>query len=282
MTDNPIRTAVVTGAGGGLGRALCGQLGQRRARLLLADIHQERCDETARLVEQAGGTATTMVVDVADAAQVEHLAEEADRCLGRIDLVVNNAGVAAAGPIGQAALEDWRWIAGINLWGVVHGCHFFAPRLVRQGGGAILNVASLAGIACAPGMASYNVTKAAVIALSETLAAEVGGDHVRVTVLCPGFFRTNLMETMRVSDSQFRVMAEAAFAQSTMTADEVAAAALRAVERGQLYCLPMREGRIAWRLKRLMPQRFVQLVASRRLRQLAERRAAVGAPARDG
>jgi short-subunit dehydrogenase len=153
----------------------------------------------------------------------------------------------------------------------------FVPRLVRQGGGAVLNVASLAGIACAPWMAAYNVTKAGVIALSETLSGEVAGDNVRITVLCPSFFKTNLLETMRSSDARLTALAEAAFANSTMSADEVAAAALRAVERGQLYCLPMRDARFVWRLKRLIPQRFARLVASRRLQQMAQQRAGVGA-----
>ena len=268
-----ISTAVITGAGGGLGRALALQLAAGGARLLLADINQARCEESAGLVEQAGGQATALVVDVSDAEQVEHMAQTADRVLGRIDLLVNNAGVAAGGLVGRLSLEDWRWIVNINLWGVIHGCHAFVPRLVTQGGGAILNVASLAGIACAPRMASYNVTKAGVVALSETLCAELAGDNVRVTVLCPAFFKTNLMETMRAADPEIRSLAEAAFANSTMSAAEVATAALRAVERGRLYCLPMREGRIVWRLKRLMPERFARLVANRRLQRMAEQHA---------
>ncbi len=276
----PLNSAVVTGAGGGLGRALCLRLARQRARLLLADIHRERCEETARLVERAGGHATPMVIDVTDAGQVEHMATAADRLLGRIDLVVNNAGVAGGGPVGKVPLDDWHWIVNANLWGVIYGCHFFVPRLVRQGGGAILNVASLAGIACAPNMASYNVTKAGVIALSETLCAELAGDNIRVTVLCPAFFKTNLMETMRVADPQFRTMAEAAFANSTTSADQVAAAALRAVALGRLYSLPMREGRIVWHLKRLMPQRFARLLANRRLQRMAESQAALSAPPR--
>ena len=268
-----ISTAVITGAGGGLGRALALQLAAGGARLLLADVDRARCEESARLAEQVGGQATALVVDVSDAEHVEHMAQTAERVLGRIDLVVNNAGVAAGGLVGRVSLDDWRWIVNINLWGVIHGCHAFVPRLVKQGGGAILNVASLAGIACAPRMASYNVTKAGVIALSETLCAELTGDNVRVTVLCPAFFKTNLLETMRVTDSEIRSLAEAAFANSTMSAAEVAAAALRAVARGRLYCLPMREGRIVWRLKRLVPERFARLIANRRLQRMAEQRA---------
>ena len=105
-------------------------------------------------------------------------------------------------PVGEASLENWRWIMGINLWGVIHGCHVFAPRLIAQRGGAVLNVASAAGIACAPTMGPYNVTKSGVIALSETLAAELAPHGVGVTVLCPVFFKTNLLENLRVADPQ--------------------------------------------------------------------------------
>ncbi|MBX3024078.1 SDR family NAD(P)-dependent oxidoreductase [bacterium] len=266
-------TAVVTGAGSGLGRALALRLARPGAVLLLADLDLAACEETARLARERAATAHAVAVDVADAAQVEALAEDAAQRLGRIDLVVNNAGVAAAGAVGEAPLDDWRWIVGINLFGVIHGCHAFVPRLVAQGGGAILNTASMAGFACAPMMGAYNVTKAGVIALSETLAAEVADKRVRVTVLCPAFFKTNLLEGARATDPQLMAMARGAFARATMSADDVAAAALRAVERGRLYCLPMREGRIVWRLKRLAPQRFVKLVSNQRLQRLAQAKA---------
>ncbi len=118
-----VTTAVVTGAGSGLGRAIAMRLARPGVKLLLADINIEACQETARMVEGRGATAHAQTVDVSDAAQVAALADEADRRLGRIDLVVNNAGVAAAGLIGDAPLDDWRWIISINLMGVIHGCH---------------------------------------------------------------------------------------------------------------------------------------------------------------
>jgi short-subunit dehydrogenase len=263
--------SVITGAGGGLGRALAVQLAQPGARLLLADVHAARCAETADICRARGAAAHVTTVDVSDAAQVEQLGADADRLLGRIDLVINNAGVAATGAVGEAPLENWRWIMGINLWGAIHGCHVFAPRLIAQRSGAVLNVASAAGIACAPTMGPYNVSKAGVIALSETLAAELGQHGVRVTVLCPVFFRTNLLETVRTASAAQRAMAEAAFANSTMTAEAVASAALRAVERGDLYCLPMREARLMWWVKRLVPQLFHQKLAAARLARLSRR-----------
>lgn len=274
-----VRHAVITGAAGGLGRALALRLARPGARLLLADILVERGEESAHLCRARGAEVQVVQTDVADAAQVEALGAHADAFLGRIDLVVNNAGVAASGAVGAAPLADWRWILGINLWGVIHGCHVFVPRLVRQRAGAVLNVASAAGFACAPGMGPYNVTKAGVIALSETLAAEVTQHGVGVTVLCPVFFPTHLLETARTVDAEQRAMAEAAFAGARATADDVAAAALHAVVRRQLYCLPMREARLVWRIKRLMPQRFHQVLANARLQRLARRRAA-GAPPR--
>ena len=123
----------------------------------------------------------------------EALAAEADRAFGGTDLVVNNAGVAVGGPVGAVPLDDWKWIFGVNLWGVIYGCHVFVPRFKAQGHGHVINVASAAGLLSAPEMGPYNVTKAGVVALSETLAAELSGTGVGVTVLCPTFFRTNIL-----------------------------------------------------------------------------------------
>ena len=110
---------------------------------------------------------------------------------------MNNAGVAAGGLVGEQSLDDWKWIVDINLWGVIHGCHVFAPRFRAQRSGYILNVASAAGFVSLPEMASYNVTKAGVIALSETLCGELSPCGVRVSVTCPSFFKTNLMDVLR-------------------------------------------------------------------------------------
>ncbi|MDX2167421.1 MAG: SDR family NAD(P)-dependent oxidoreductase [Deltaproteobacteria bacterium] len=261
-------TAVITGAGSGLGRAFAVQLALPGARLLLADIDAAGCEETAQICRARGAEPHVTRVDVAEAAQVEQLGADADRVLGRIDLVINNAGVAVSGAVGEVPLDDWRWIVGINLWGAIHGCHVFTPRLLAQRGGGILNVASAAGIACAPTMGPYNVTKAGVIALSETLAAEVTQHGVRVTVLCPVFFPTNIVAAARGPAAQ-RAQAAAALANSRFTAEQVAAAALRANQRGELYCLPMREARLVWWLKRLVPQLFHQKLAAARLARMS-------------
>jgi NADP-dependent 3-hydroxy acid dehydrogenase YdfG len=182
--DNMVRTrvstkssAVVTGAGSGIGRAFAVELAARAGRVVCADIRLDSARETVRLIEAQGGKALALACDVSSVEAVQALAEESEQWLrGPVDLVVNNAGVGSGGrPIGEVSIEDWRWTVGVNLWGVVHGCHVFAPRLRALGRGGIINVCSAASFAAAPMMGPYNVTKAAVLALSETLRAELDG-----------------------------------------------------------------------------------------------------------
>ncbi len=252
--------AVITGAGSGLGRALAVRLARRKGRILVADINMAGADETVRLVKKAGGDGVALSCDVTRVENVEGAAAEAERRWGGTDILINNAGVAAAGLVGEQSLEDWKWIVGINLWGVIHGCHVFAPRFRKHASGYVLNVASAAGFVSMPEMASYNVTKAAVIALSETLRAELRPCGVYVSVVCPSFFKTNLMHTFRSPTKRQRVMATNFFRRSRATADEVAAAALAGLESGSLYIVPNADARIAWRLKRFQPELYIALM----------------------
>jgi len=249
---------VVTGGGSGLGREICLAMARRQGRILVADVHLQRAKETVALIKEAGGEGEAFTCDVKDAEQVEALAEKADELWGGTDFLVNNAGVAGAGPVGEYPLDDWNWLLGINLQGVIHGCHFFIPRMIQQGQGAILNVASAAGFVSLPDMAAYNVSKAGVIALSETLYAELAAKNIAVTVLCPSFFKTNLLESMRSVRPLQRQLAEKAFKRSKWTAEEVAYVAIDHLERKSLYCLPQADARWQWRIKRLIPQFFMK------------------------
>jgi len=255
LSDSP--RAVVTGAGSGLGRAFCLVLARtRHARIVCADIDEAAAHRTAA---EVGGTAVRC--DVARVEEVEALAATAERALGGVDLVVNNAGVAVGGRVGEVPLDDWRWIMGVNLWGVIYGCHVFAPRLRAQGSGHILNVASAAGLLAPPGMAPYNVTKAAVVALSETLSAELKDAGVGITVLCPTFFRTNIAASSRAVDNKQRALIEKLMSQSKIQADDVARLALDAAAHNELYALPHADGRWMWRLKRAAPSSFASMSA---------------------
>jgi NAD(P)-dependent dehydrogenase (short-subunit alcohol dehydrogenase family) len=256
--------AVITGAAGGLGRAIALELARRRAHLVISDVNLEGCEETARLARDAGASSTkTVRCDVSRLEDVQALAAATE---GTVDLVVNNAGVSSAGAIGELSLEDWRWTIDVDLWGAIYGCHIFVPRLRAQRRGHVLNVSSAAGLLCAPRMGAYNVAKAGVIALSETLASELAGTQVGVTVLCPTFIKTNIVSSGRFTDPKTRAMADKMISRG-VEADGVARAALAAVEANSLYALPMLDARWGWRLKRAMPGAFHRLAAhiSRRI-----------------
>jgi NAD(P)-dependent dehydrogenase (short-subunit alcohol dehydrogenase family) len=260
LPSNP--RAVVTGGAGGLGRAFCIALAERRAKILIADRDLAGAEETARLVTEKGGSAHATFCDVAKPDHVEALVALADDRLGGTDLLINNAGVAVGGAVVDIPLENWEWITAINYWGVVYGCHFFLPRLKAQRSGHILNIASSAGLLSAPQMGPYNMTKAAVVALSETLAGELHGTGVGVTCLCPTFFQTNIANSSRLSSTETGLteVVNKRMADSKLQADGVARAALDGCERGQLYVVPMSDGRWGWRMKRAAPERFHKLM----------------------
>lgn len=260
MSLPPQPRAVVTGAGSGLGRALCLELARRHARVLAADIDLPSAQETVRLIQQAGGSGLAATCNVTRPEQVEELANTAEAAWGGVDLVANNAGVASAGLIGELALEEWRRVIEVNLYGVVHGCHTFVPRLKRQGSGHVLNIASAAGLVYMSNLGPYGASKAAVVALSETLACELAGTGVGVTVACPTFFRTRIVEQGHFPNQRLRAATQKLLDRASLSAEGVARACLEAVERNKLYAIPMADGRWMWRLRRLSPAAFVRLM----------------------
>lgn len=252
--------AFVTGAASGFGRAVALELAGRRGRLALSDIDVEGLAETARRAERLGAEVRTIRCDVRDPDQVEAQAALCDEAFGGVDIGVNNAGVAVAGPVGEVSLEDWKWQIDINLWGVIYGCHALVPRMKAAGQGWILNVASAAGIVSAPTMGPYNVSKAGVISLTETLAGELPGTGVSASALCPTFFRTNIHTSARTTQPKMRAQTEKLITESKWTAEEVAKIALDGLERGDLYVIPMADARGFWRAKRVLGARFFTIV----------------------
>lgn len=250
--------AVVTGAGSRIGRAFALELARRGGQVVCADLDSARADETVALIEAGGGRALAVACDVSDRDQVEALADTAGAWFGApTSLVVNNAGVGIGGsPVGEIPLEDWDWALGVNLWGVVYGCHVFAPRLRRTGGG-IINVGSTAGFAAAPLMGPYNVSKAAVLALSETLAAELSGTGVAVSVLCPTFVKTNVAKDGRISGRSSE-LAATLMKWTGISADRVARTTLDAHDHGRLYVVPQLDARLIWQLKRHAPTQYTR------------------------
>ena len=253
--------AVVTGAGSGIGRSFAYELARRGGAVICADINEERAEQVAACLKTLGSQAIAYRCDVGDAKQMEALSDEAEKLLGRpVTLVINNAGVGLGGPIGEVPLDDWHWCMNVNLWGVIHGCHYFAPKLRDLGYGGIINVASAAAFGAAPEMSTYNVTKAGVLALSETLAAELAGTGVKVTALCPTVVPTNIVNDGKLPERRREFARSAMTRFALTTADKVARQTLDALDRGELYVLPQIDGRLAWRFKRLMPRLYARTV----------------------
>jgi NAD(P)-dependent dehydrogenase (short-subunit alcohol dehydrogenase family) len=245
--------AVVTGGGSGLGRALAIQLARRGGRVVVADVAREGSEHTVELVRAAGGAAWFAPCDVGDWAQVEELARRARAWVGDVDLIANNAGVVAGGLVGEVPLQDWRWTVDVSLWGAIHGCHAFLPGMRARRRGWLLNVASAAGYACLARFGPYSVAKAGVIALSETLRAELDPREVAVTVVCPSFFQTGIADAARGDDPETRAMARQLMGRATTTADDVARHAIASLEAGRLYAIPTLEAHAVRWARRIAP-----------------------------
>lgn len=199
MDELTNKVAVVTGAASGIGLALARALAAEGMSLVLADV-----DEAALTDVASGLESETEVLarrcDVSDPDRVSALRDAAVERFGTVHVVVNNAGVSTGGPIWSHTPEDWDWVLGVNLMGVVNGIRAFTPLLIEQGEGHIVNTASMAGLTSPPFMSIYNVSKHAVVTASETLFGDlalVGAEGVGVSVLCPGWVRTRIHEADR-------------------------------------------------------------------------------------
>jgi NAD(P)-dependent dehydrogenase (short-subunit alcohol dehydrogenase family) len=226
------RRVLVTGAASGLGAALTAALRARGDEVLASDL--------------AGADLILDITSDDDWAAALALVEER---WGGLDLLVNNAGVAGGGRIEVAGLDEWDRIVRINLLGVVRGCRTFVPMLKRQRYGRIVNVASLAGLVHPAGMASYNAVKAGVVALTETLGHELSPYGVGASVVCPSYFRTNLMDSLQCADEALGTVVKQLVERSPLTADDIAAAVLAGIDAGAELILPDPAARAAYDLK---------------------------------
>ena len=247
---------VITGAASGIGRALAVAMAGERCTILLADINREGLGQTLELVKQAGGYGEVFPCDVSKLEDVMAMADHCFDTWGRVDILINNAGVASVGFMGDIPIKDWEWIVSINFWGVVYGCHAFVPRMKKQGSGHIVNVASAAGILSSAEMAPYNATKAATISITETLKSELAPYNIGVTVLCPTFIKTNLMEKMRFTDEFQKQCSVAGIENARWTPEMIAALVIDAVKKGKLYVVPQVAAKLMWVSKRISPSWF--------------------------
>ena len=248
---------MITGAGSGLGREIALRWAREGWQLALGDINPDGLEETLALVREAGGDGFTQRCDVRDYSQLTAFAQACEARLGGIDVVVNNAGVASGGFFSDLSLEDWDWQLSINLMGVIKGCKAFLPLLERSQG-RIINIASLAALMQAPAMSNYNVAKAGVVALSESLLVELKPQGVDVHVVCPSFFQTNLLDSFRGPDPAMKTQVGKLLDSSPISAADIADYIFAEVAKGSFMILPHEQGRMAWAIKRQNPEVIYQ------------------------
>lgn len=267
------RSIAITGAGSGLGEALAYRYANAGFAVAVTDIDAERANAVAGNIHEGGGAAFALGLDVTSEDGWSELQQRIVEAWGGLDILVNNAGVAGAGRLEDTPLEDWRWLLDIDLLGVVLGCHRFLPLMRGQGRGHLVNIASFAGMIPVPEVSAYATAKAAVVALSEQLRVDLDGSGVGVTVVCPAYVQTRLLETFRSADQRHRSMAERWMARSPVTAAEVADQVHEAVAMGRFLVLTHPETRWLWRYRRWFPERYFRMMVrmARKMKQRESR-----------
>jgi len=277
VTNLTLKTVVVTGAGSGIGKETALAFARRGADLVICDVNDAGLESTAAQIRGLGRHVLAQHVDVANRDQMRAFAATVHQHVEAVDILMNNAGVGLGGGFLDTTLEDWDWIVGINLLGVVHGCHFFVPPMVaRKRGGHVINVASAAAFVASEELAAYSTTKFGVLGLSEALRDELTPHGIGVTAVCPGIINTPITSAARLrgpnaTDAARRHMIEV-YQRRNYGPERVAANILKAVQRNRTVAPVSPESWFIYYLKRLSPGlvfRIHRATAARMRRQLA-------------
>ena len=258
IRDFSDKVAVITGGGSGIGQALARELASRGCDLALVDVSNAGLRETQRLVEEHGVRVSTHIADVSSEEAMRGLPGRVLDEHGKVNLLFNNAGITLARTFEGHSLEDWERIMGINLWGVVYGCHFFLPHLRQQAGEAhIVNLSSMVAFMGPPGQSSYAATKSAIKGLSESLWAELRGEGIGVTVVHPGAIRTAIMQSAleRAENRGAFARTKAAVDLMAMAPEKAARIILKAVRGNRMRVVVGPDARLFESAKRAMPER---------------------------
>jgi NAD(P)-dependent dehydrogenase (short-subunit alcohol dehydrogenase family) len=258
VTNLSGKTALVTGAASGIGRETALELARRGADLVICDVNETGLAETEQEIRRLGRNVLSRRVDVAKRDEMREFAAAVHERVDAIDILVNNAGVGLGGGFLHTSLDDWDWIVGINLWGVIYGCHFFVPRMVeRERGGHVVNVSSAAGYVATEALAAYSTTKFGVLGLSEALRDELARHRIGVTTVCPGIINTPITESSPLRgpgatpDARARMIE--LYRRRNYGPDRVARNILKAVQRNRAVAPISPEAWAMYFLKRFAP-----------------------------
>ncbi len=281
MTDFVGKVALVTGAASGIGRETALAFARAGADLVVCDLNEAGLQETVAAARGLGRRVLARRVDVASRDEVRGFAEAVHREHEAVDVLMNNAGVGLGGGFLETGLEDWQWVLSINLWGVIHGCHFFLPAMVRHGrGGHVVNVSSAAGYLAAEQLSAYSTTKFAVFGLSEALRDELRPHRIGVTTVCPGIINTPITKTARmvgrVSGDTARAALVSVYQRRNYGPERVAAAVLKAIRRNRAVAPVSPEAWVMYYLKRVAPGLTARI--NRAAQARLEREMFAGAP----
>ena len=258
----------ITGGASGLGQALALRCARAGWRVCIGDVHGERGRQTEAALQAFSAESCFISCDVRQEADLQRVCQDLEQRWAGLDVLVNNAGIAHTGHFEEISMSDWSTVLDINLLGVVRGCKVFVPLFQRQGNGHIVNMASVAGLFQPPWLSAYNVSKAGIVKLSETLEIELHG-QVQVSVVCPFFVRTNLHESVTNSEPRLVRMMEKVFSLGYLSAEDVAERVFACLENPRFYVLPHTRVKLFWWLKSWLPHRlYVQLF--RRIVRLVE------------
>jgi NAD(P)-dependent dehydrogenase (short-subunit alcohol dehydrogenase family) len=251
---------LITGAGSGLGQALAMRFAKQGAQVACVDIQAERTQATLAMLAGTGHQA--FIADVGSDESMQALADEVLAHWGVPDVLINNAGIASGGDVLETPMSEWRHLWEVNVLSVVRGTRLFLPSMLKRGSGHVVSTASFAGLAGAPGLMTYGVSKAAVVAFSEQLRAECHGTGVDVSVICPAFFKTNLMQST-VGTEKIKHLGQKMMDRSPDSLDQVANRIFADILNKTFLIIPTKNEPMIWRIKRFFPNWYFKKLIER-------------------
>ena len=264
MSEIRGKVAVITGAASGIGRATAVALAREGAKVAAADVDRKGLAETARLIEEIGGTVSTYLLDVSSREAVYDFAQEIEVQFGGVDIVINNAGVAQVASITDLTYEDFEWVMNIDFWGMVYGTKAFLPQLTKKGSGHIVNVSSIFGLFAVPTQAAYNSAKFAIRGFTEALRHEMKGSGIKVACVHPGGIKTNILRNARFLQSVQTTEREQAVSGfdrlARTTPDQAAQTIINGIKKDKPRILIGMDARILDWIQRLMPASYGKLL----------------------